>query len=81
MSDLRDQIYKSLREYRMSNMREEDTDQGYPLVDLCTPDGRQISEGEEELFLIAVAIAGDLFKPDPKQQFVAEDCPATTCDS
>lgn len=61
MSDIRDQIFKSLREYHMSNMVFDDMpDAPFPLVDLCTPKGQSINKGEDELFLLADRIAADL---------------------
>jgi hypothetical protein len=45
-------IYDALRAYRLSNMGDEDGG-AYPLVDLMTPDGRSISEGEQEMVNLA----------------------------
>lgn len=63
MSDLRDKIYKTLRGYTMLNIRDADTGHGYPLVDLCTPEGRPISDGAEELMNLADDIAYHLSNP------------------
>lgn len=58
--DLKGRIYKVLRDYSMSNMSDRDDGGAYPLVDLCTPDGRPINEGEDELGIIASEIAWSL---------------------
>ena len=48
-------IYGALRSYHMTNMNYADEDGGgnYPLVDLLTPDGCSIAEGEEQMRYIA----------------------------
>ena len=49
-------LYGVLRKYRLSNMGDEDGD-NYPLVDVVTPEGRNIGEGEEELGELAFELA------------------------
>lgn len=57
---LDDAIFNALREYRLSNMTFEGTDDPYCLVDLVAPDGASISAGEDELRLLADHIASAL---------------------
>lgn len=59
--DIRTKILEVLEGYHLQNMCERD-DEGspYPLVDLVTPDGCTVDVGEDELFLIADAIAAEL---------------------
>ena len=45
-------IYRAIRDYRMSNMRD-DIGGGYPLVDLMSNDACSIATGEEEMEMLA----------------------------
>ena len=49
-------IFAALRDYRMSNMRD-DLGGGYPLVDLMSNDGESIATGEEEMAMLADEIS------------------------
>ena len=53
-------IYRALRDYRMSNMVFESDGDPYCLVDLVSADGKSIADGENELELIAAAVAAAL---------------------
>lgn len=66
---LRKQIYDLLYLWRLHYLREEcDEESGYPLVDAVTPKGQNIGYGQEELYLLADAIAGDFGKTEESLQ-------------
>ena len=58
--DMRSVIHRVLCDYRLSNFVFEGEGDPYCLVDMVTPDGRGINEGEDELFLLADEIAASL---------------------
>lgn len=59
-TDLRAALHTALCEYRLSNMGcEDEAGAPYPLIDLCSNDGTDISTGREELFNLADFLASD----------------------
>lgn len=51
---VRETIFKALRKYKLTNMVEDDgLDAGYPLVDLMSNDGTEITTGEAEMRVLA----------------------------
>jgi hypothetical protein len=59
-------IFATLRDYRMSNMMDEDGG-FYPLIDLMSNDGTSIATGEAEMLLLADDIAAALASAKPAQ--------------
>jgi hypothetical protein len=59
MSNLPDKIYETIRWYTCSNM-EDEHNEGYPAVDLFTPDNETIDKGEEEIRILADEIIDEL---------------------
>lgn len=62
MEGLEETIYRTMREFRLSNMLYEEGD-AYCLVDAMTADGRDISDGEEQMRELAGEIALALRSP------------------
>jgi hypothetical protein len=46
-------IHATLCDYILTNMHDADGGAGYPLIDLCTADGRSIADGRDQLFMLA----------------------------
>jgi hypothetical protein len=56
---MRDIIHKALCQYNMTNAVCKDApDVPYPLIDLVSPPGGSLGQGEDELFKLADFIAG-----------------------
>lgn len=66
-------VYKALRNYRMTNMGQEDEpSEAYPLVDLVSLPGTTIATGEEELGEIAYAVAEAITRAETPQSIPSE---------
>lgn len=70
-----DTIYETIREFRLTNMRDEDGCD-YPLVDAMTRNGRSIADGEEQMRDLAYAISQALAAAPPPPAIIGGDSPS-----